>query len=63
MFLFLLLFAAEIDSVAGTGEVGYAGDGGRATKALMNQPFHCASTARAGCTSPRRTTTASGGST
>jgi hypothetical protein len=33
--------AATIDSVAGTGEKGYAGDGGPATKAKLNQPFHC----------------------
>jgi hypothetical protein len=33
--------AAEIDSVAGTGNKGYDGDGGRATAALLDQPFHC----------------------
>jgi streptogramin lyase len=33
--------AAVIDSVAGTGQAGYAGDGGPAVKALLNQPFHC----------------------
>lgn len=41
MWLALLLFASSIDSVAGTGKMGYAGDGGPATKALLNQPFHC----------------------
>lgn len=33
--------AATIDSVAGTGKKGYAGDGGPATAALLDQPFHC----------------------
>src|SRR2546423_1144515 len=28
-------------TVAGTGEKGYAGDGGQATRAKLNQPFHC----------------------
>ncbi len=28
-------------SAAGTGQKGYAGDRGPATKALLNQPFHC----------------------
>src|SRR5262245_37193018 len=32
---------ATIDTVAGTGEKGYSGDGGPATKATFNQPFHC----------------------
>ena len=36
-----LLRADTIDSVAGTGKSGYAGDGGPAAKALLNQPFHC----------------------
>jgi streptogramin lyase len=30
-----------IDTVAGTGKKGYAGDGGPAAAALLNQPFHC----------------------
>jgi sugar lactone lactonase YvrE len=33
--------AATMTTVAGTGEVGYAGDGGPAVKALLKQPFHC----------------------
>jgi streptogramin lyase len=33
--------AGTIDTVAGTGKAGYAGDGGQATAALLNQPFHC----------------------
>jgi streptogramin lyase len=33
--------AGNIDTVAGTGKAGYAGDGGKATAALLNQPFHC----------------------
>jgi streptogramin lyase len=33
--------AGVIDTVAGTGEAGYAGDGGPAVKARLNQPFHC----------------------
>lgn len=28
-------------TLAGTGKAGYAGDGGPAAKALLNQPFHC----------------------
>jgi sugar lactone lactonase YvrE len=36
-----LASAATIDTVAGTGEKGHAGDGGQATKAKLNQPFHC----------------------
>lgn len=31
----------KIDTVAGTGKPGYAGDGGKAAEALLNQPFHC----------------------
>jgi streptogramin lyase len=30
-----------IDTVVGTGEKGYSGDGGPAIKARLNQPFHC----------------------
>src|SRR5262245_27769541 len=33
--------AGSIDTVAGTGKAGYAGDGGKATAAQLNQPFHC----------------------
>jgi NHL repeat len=33
--------AGTIDSVAGDGSKGYAGDGGQATKAKLNEPFHC----------------------
>jgi streptogramin lyase len=32
---------ARIETVAGTGAPGYAGDGGIATKAKLDQPFHC----------------------
>lgn len=31
----------RMTTVAGTGKAGYAGNGGPATKALLNQPFHC----------------------
>jgi hypothetical protein len=34
--------AGSIDTVAGTGKAGYSGDGGKATAARLNQPFHCA---------------------
>lgn len=30
-----------IDTVAGTGDKGYAGDGGPAVRARLDQPFHC----------------------
>jgi hypothetical protein len=33
--------AGTIDTVAGTGKKGYAGDGGPATKAVLDNPFHC----------------------
>ena len=33
--------AGVITTVAGTGKQGYAGDGGKATAALLNQPVHC----------------------
>ncbi len=32
---------ATIETIAGTGRDGYAGDGGQATRAQLNQPFHC----------------------
>lgn len=35
------VLAGTIDTVAGTGTKGYAGDGGPAAKALLNEPFHC----------------------
>ena len=36
-----VLRADTIDTIAGTGKPGYTGDGGAATKALLDQPFHC----------------------
>jgi len=33
--------AGQIDTAAGTGQAGRAGDGGPAAKARLNQPFHC----------------------
>src|SRR3954451_1848352 len=33
--------AGTIDTVAGDGSPGHAGDGGPAVKARLNQPFHC----------------------
>jgi hypothetical protein len=44
-----LCFAAplpQIETVVGTGQAGYAGDGGQATRALLHQPFHCELDAR-----------------
>jgi hypothetical protein len=37
----LLQSSAVIDSPAGTGKAGHTGDGGPATAAALNQPFHC----------------------
>ena len=31
----------RMETAAGTGQAGYAGDGGPAGQALLNQPFHC----------------------
>jgi len=33
--------AGTIDTIAGTGRAGYAGDGGPARQARLHQPFHC----------------------
>ena len=33
--------AGNIDTIAGTGKAGHSGDGGKATDALLDQPFHC----------------------
>jgi sugar lactone lactonase YvrE len=33
--------AGKFGTVAGTGQKGYAGDGGPAVRALLDQPFHC----------------------
>jgi streptogramin lyase len=41
LLLFLPAQAGTIDTIAGTGKKGYAGDGGPAVKALLNEPFHC----------------------
>jgi streptogramin lyase len=44
MLAFVLLLAMDptITAIAGTGEKGFAGDGGPATKAKLDQPFHVA---------------------
>jgi hypothetical protein len=42
------LQAGQITSFAGTGQAGYSGDGGLATKARFNQPFLCATDDRGG---------------
>src|SRR5437016_3836547 len=31
----------KIETILGSGRAGFAGDGGPATSALINQPFHC----------------------
>lgn len=31
----------KIETIAGTGQAGYSGDGGKGTQAQLNQPFHC----------------------
>jgi hypothetical protein len=46
VFSVAVLFTAQagggkMSTVAGTGKGGYAGDGGKATAAFLNQPFHC----------------------
>jgi streptogramin lyase len=33
--------AGTIDTLAGTGKPGHAGDGGKAAEALLREPFHC----------------------
>src|SRR5262249_60441917 len=33
--------AGRLTTVAGTGQEGYSGDDGPATRAKLNQPFHC----------------------
>jgi hypothetical protein len=38
----MTLTPGMIHTVAGTGEKGYAGDGGPAIRALLNEPFMCA---------------------
>lgn len=40
-FLVIEASPGKIETVAGTGKAGYAGDGGKASAALLNQPFHC----------------------
>src|SRR5262249_24053413 len=40
-FLTFPLAAGVIDTVAGTGKPGQTGDGGKATEATLDQPFHC----------------------
>ena len=51
--------AGNISTVAGNGAAGYGGDGGQAAAAQLNSPETWRWTARATCTSPMGTTTAS----
>ena len=45
LFLILLCLApatgGKIDTIAGTGQPGHSGDGGKASQAKLKQPFHC----------------------
>src|SRR5262245_26802191 len=40
LLLALPAWGGTIDTVAGTGKKGYTGDGGPATRATLNEPFH-----------------------
>jgi sugar lactone lactonase YvrE len=44
--LAILTAPPVIESVAGDGKAGFRGDGGKATEASLNQPFHCELDAR-----------------
>jgi DNA-binding beta-propeller fold protein YncE len=39
--IMLAASVGKIETVVGTGQAGYSGDGGKATQAQLNQPFHC----------------------